>query len=284
MFSWLPAVRTAAFENKAMKIKKFLIRLHWFASDQLGLDLLKFVRAVRGTPQYLADFMQFRRGFSGTMSLLPCLGDRYAEGGSTKNEYFWQDLWVAREIFSQAPVRHVDIGSRIDGFVAHVAAYREIEVFDIRPVTTEIPGVVFKQADLTSSASLASYTPSGVGYCDSLSCLHALEHFGLGRYGDPIDPKGYERGIANMARLVQPSGLFYLSTPIGQHRVEFNANWVFDPLIVVQHARAQSLELLRLVIVTPEGVQESAVDDESLRVLGRLDYRLGIFTFKKLVA
>jgi len=42
----------------------------------------------------------------------------------------------------------VDIGSRVDGFVAHVASFREIEVFDIRPITTKVPGATFIQADL----------------------------------------------------------------------------------------------------------------------------------------
>lgn len=45
------------------------------------------------------------------------------------------------------------------------------------------PSAKFKQADLVRPVE------GMAGYCDSLSCLHALEHFGLGRYGDPIDPK-----------------------------------------------------------------------------------------------
>jgi len=36
-------------------------------------------------------------------------------------------------------------------------------------------------------------------YCDSLSCLNNLQHFGLGRYGDPIDPSGFERVLSNMS-------------------------------------------------------------------------------------
>ncbi|MBV5330073.1 MAG: DUF268 domain-containing protein, partial [Chlorobium sp.] len=48
-------------------------------------------------------------------------------------------------------------------------------------------------------------------YCDSLSCLHALEHFGLGRYGDPIDPHGYADGLRNMVKILRQGGLFYLS-------------------------------------------------------------------------
>lgn len=93
---------------------------------------------------------------------------------------------VARAIHTAKPVKHVDIGSRVDGFVAHVASFREIEVFDVRPISTAVPGVLFRQADLMDSPSLPADTEGG-GYCDSLSCLHAIEHFGLGRYGDTVD-------------------------------------------------------------------------------------------------
>ena len=75
------------------------------------------------------------------MKFMPCLHDRYEEGGATKSEYFWQDLLVARAIHATMPVKHVDIGSRVDGFVAHVASFREIEVFDVRPISTAVPGV-----------------------------------------------------------------------------------------------------------------------------------------------
>jgi hypothetical protein len=47
---------------------------------------------------------------------------------------------------------------------------------------------------------LTPYGSTPDGYCDSLSCLHALEHFGLGRYGDPIDPRGHEKGITRWRR------------------------------------------------------------------------------------
>ncbi|MSU56529.1 MAG: DUF268 domain-containing protein [Candidatus Taylorbacteria bacterium] len=86
-----------------------------------------------------------------------------------------------------------------DGFVAHVASFRDCEVFDVRPISTKIPGVVFRQADLMNPASLP--TTEGRGYCDSLLCLHAIEHFGLGRYGDPINPLGYQRGITKIVSI-----------------------------------------------------------------------------------
>ena len=215
------------------------------------------------------------------MKFMPCLHDRYEEGGATKSEYFWQDLLVARAIHAAMPVKHVDISSRVDGFVAHVASFREIEVFDVRPISTAVPGMVFRQADLMNPASLP--TTVGGGYCDSLSCLHAIEHFGLGRYGDPVNPQGYQRGIANMAVLLQPGGTFYLSTPIGQERVEFNANWVFDPRSIVRCAEAAGMTLQKLIVITAaNGPQEAAIDTVALADLALPLYQLGLFTFTKI--
>jgi len=259
-----------------MTIKPILIKLHWLLSSQFGLDPQRFLRSLRGLPIYLRDWAAFRKGYAGKIAVMPCLHDRYEEGGASKSEYFWQDLMVARAIHDAKPVKHVDIGSRVDGFVAHIACFREIEVVDVRPISTDVPGVVFHQADLMNPASLPG------GYCDSLSCLHAIEHFGLGRYGDPINPKGYQRGIANMAQLLRPGGTFYLSTPIGQECVEFNANWVFDPRSILRCAEASGMGLKKLTVITPlNGPQEAAIDDAALADLALQRYQLGLFIFTK---
>lgn len=266
-----------------MRYKKLLIRLHSFLSEQLGLDPLKTFAGVRGFPEYVRDLVKFRRGYRGRLILNPYLGDRYKEGGSTKNEYFWQDLLVAQRIFREQPLRHVDVGSRVDGFVAHVASFRHIEVFDIRPVTSDLPGVVFRQADLMSVDAVDAICGASGGYCDSLSCLHAIEHFGLGRYGDPVDPIGYRRGIENLSKLLLPGGRLYLSTPVGSERVEFNANWVFDPNTIVTIANAVGLRLDELTVLDQQGGHETVVRPtaEKLDSLAKEHYRLGIFNFLK---
>ena len=263
-----------------MKIKPILIKIHFVLSSQLGLDLRIFMKSLRGFPLYIRDWVNFRKAYSGSMRFMPCLHDRYEEGGATKSEYFWQDLLVAREIYAAKPTKHVDIGSRVDGFVAHVASFRDCEVFDVRPISTTVPGVMFRQADLMNPTSLPITED---GYCDSLSCLHALEHFGLGRYGDPVDPLGFKRGIANMAKLLKPNGTFYLSTPIGRERVEFNANWVFDPRNIVHSALDVGLILQQLIVITPaNGAKESSVDAKALADLALNNYQLGLFIFGKL--
>jgi len=260
-------------------VRNKLIKLHWILSSQFGFDPKLLLQSVAALPRFLRDWSRFRKGYAGSITMVPCLHDSYERAGAAHSEYFVQDLLVARWIYEANPRRHVDVGSRVDGLVAHVACFREIEVFDVRPMSMSVPGVVFKQANLMEPVESAAVSD---GYCDSLSCLHAIEHFGLGRYGDPIDPLGYERGIANMARLVAPGGRFYLSTPVGRERVEFNANRVFDPRTIIRTAERQGLRVSELTVIGSEGlVERHSLSDESLLQLAKADYNLGVFVFDK---
>lgn len=176
---------------------------------------------------YNRDFNIFKEklGYNSGFPLYknyPCLNDKDKTAGWVKNPYFFQDLYVAKKIFNSRPIKHVDVGSRIDGFVAHVAVFREIEVFDIRPMSTPISNIIFNQTDLTDEANIP------MDYCDSLSCLHALEHFGLGRYGDRIDPDGHLKGFRNITKILKSGGTFYFSVPMGVQRIEFNAHRIFS--------------------------------------------------------
>jgi len=104
-----------------MTLRQTLIKYHQILSGTFGFDPRRLLRSLRGLPRFVRDWRAFRKGYSGPLTWMPCLHDRYEEGGTTKSEYFWQDLLVARWIFAAKPQRHVDIGSRVDGFVAHVA-------------------------------------------------------------------------------------------------------------------------------------------------------------------
>lgn len=257
-------------------MRKVLKKLYWIVSTQLGFDPRRLLRSLRGLPRYLADLARFRAKYSGRLHLQPCLYDWYEEGGTSKSEYFWQDLYVAQRIFQAGPRRHVDVGSRLDGFVAHVASFREVEVFDIRPVSSSIQGVVFKQADLMNPEGLQA------GYCDSLSCLHALEHFGLGRYGDPINVQGHAIGLRNLNKLLAPGGTLYLSVPVGRARVEFNANRVFDPAELQKLAASDGLAVESMVWLEPGNSPRESTDlIPDMQFLASRDYALCIFTFKK---
>ncbi|WP_395742599.1 DUF268 domain-containing protein [Prosthecobacter sp.] len=193
-----------------------------------GVNTRKTAQTARTLPTYFKELKLLRRQLAGATDFpitknIPCLEDRYAEGGTARGHYFHQDLLVARRVFQNNPEKHLDIGSRIDGFVAHVASFRAIDVMDIRPLSNEIPNIHFVQADLMQPMDKALQ-----GSYDSMSCLHALEHFGLGRYGDPIQHDGHLVGLKNMGALLKTGGKFYFSTPIGPQRIEFNAHRVFS--------------------------------------------------------
>jgi SAM-dependent methyltransferase len=193
----------------------------------LGIDVSKMKMFVKGLSSYLKDKKELtqQKGHDTQFpfgSKRPVFEDRFAESGSASGHYFHQDLLVAQKIYENKPVRHVDIGSRTDGFIAHVAVFREIEVFDIREQTSKIKNIVFKQADLMT------LTDSLIDYCDSISALHSIEHFGLGRYGDPIDYNGHLKAIKNITKILKTGGKFYFSVPIGPQRINFNAHRVFS--------------------------------------------------------
>lgn len=185
---------------------------------------------LRGLRAYLRDRRALARAASASGRAgefpfgreLPILAERDEQSGTARGAYFHQDLLVARRIFAANPRRHVDVGSRVDGFVAHLAVFRPVEVIDIRPLDSNIPNIRFLQADV-----MREPPPELRGCCDSLSSLHVIEHFGLGRYGDPVDFLGHENALASLTAMLEPGGTLYLSTPIGPQRIEFNAHRVF---------------------------------------------------------
>jgi hypothetical protein len=276
----MSSVRDSQIERCLSEIMKSQLRtIHWFLSSQLGLDMPRLFRAICVIPSFLLDCTRFARRSKWKMELRPCFHDRSSEAGDVGSEYFLQDLHVASAIFRADPARHLDIGSRVDGFVAHVASFREISVVDVRPITSAIPNIVFRQADLSDDSCLEAL---GKGDWDSVSCLHALEHFGLGRYGDPIDPDAYVQGLENMASLLKPGGVLYLSTPVGRQRVQFNANRIFDPRTILVQANKMGLTVQSLVTI--RGGRMSDLGGVSLAELAEIalwDYGLGIFVFCK---
>jgi len=249
-----------------------------------GIDFARMASAVQDLPRFFVTRRRYRTIVSSSHALfpsgktVPCLGDHKAENGCGRGAYFCQDLWVAQQIFRQAPERHVDVGSRVDGFVAHVAAFRELEVIDIRPLYDPIPNVSFKQADMMGALPEAL-----VGCCDSLSCLHALEHFGLGRYGDPIDPDGWKKGFDNLCALLKPGGRLYLSVPIGPSRVEFNSQRVFAVPVVLE-LLAGRFAMEGFAVIDDRGLLRANVDWEGEAALENCGCTCGcgIFVARKI--
>ena len=215
----------------------------------------------------------FRKKGGVISKYFPILTDFKDSAGNASGHYFHQDLLVAQMIYKSNPLKHLDIGSRIDGFVAHVASFREIEILDIRPLWDSThPSIKYKTLDIMSEVE--------ENLSDSISCLHSIEHFGLGRYGDPIEPNGHRIGFTNLVKMLKPGGTLYISFPIGlSNEVYFNAHRVFHPLEIFTWG-VESLKLKRFDFVDDFGSLKLDVDvfASDLKPV----YGCGIYTFVKI--
>lgn len=173
--------------DKKNKIQKKFRRIKWakkYRQDLKEYQMLNRRERFNYTPQYKR----------------PILGE-WEESAGLLGPYFWQDLWAARLIYQENPKEHYDIGSRIQGFIGHLCSFREnIKLIDVRPLDKKIPGVTFIQDDAKSLKHLANSS------IKSISSLCAIEHFGLGRYGDEIDPEGCFKALSEMERVLCKGG------------------------------------------------------------------------------
>lgn len=210
--------------NKSLKL---VLKNFEFFFSVIGINI-HTVLSLKNLFRYIKEYLILKKQLKDNGvkikfgKFIPVLTDFNDTAGVAKGHYFHQDLHVSQLIFKSNPVTHIDVGSRIDGFVTNVASFREIKIIDIRPLVSNSKNIEFLQADLMN------FDNSLENICDSLSCLHVIEHFGLGRYNDPIDAQGHEKGFDNLTKLLKPNGKLYFSIPIGPERIEFNAHRVFE--------------------------------------------------------
>lgn len=166
-------------------------------------------------------------------SLFPCLGD---DGGVTPVDptYFYQDSWAFERILKALPERHVDVGSH-HKFVSLLSRAVPVTMIDIRPLPLRLEGLDFMEGSILA-------LPFEDGSVGSLSCLSVVEHIGLGRYGDGLDPRGTEKAVAELARVLAPGGRLYLSLPVAERSgIRYNAHRILSRDYLLQLARPLEL-------------------------------------------
>ena len=251
-------------------------RVYSFCRNVFGVDPRGELKRVRNLPRFLRTLAEYRGAHSGgpfpitVADLYPVLVDFDADAGQASGHYFFQDLWAARKIFERRPDRHIDIGSRLDGFVAHLLTFMPVTAVDVRPLTSSVPGLDFVQADATNLDGFADKS------VDSVSSLHALEHFGLGRYGDPIDPDGWRKAMLSLCRVLRPGGRLYLSVPVGRERLCFNAHRVFSPQRILD-----ILDALELVSFSAVGDSGQLLNEIAPNLVAGEEYACGLFEFTR---
>ena len=227
--------------------------------------------SLRYLPRFLADLFAFRHQ-AGSWTVrasdtYPCLADRLPTTPFDPH-YFYQGNWLARRLAEARPRQHVDIGSSVLT-IGVLSAHVPTIFVDYRPL-------MVRQSGLSCVAADINLLPFADGSVTSLSCLHVIEHIGLGRYGDPINVKGASLAAAELQRLIGEGGALYLSAPIGRERVCFNAHRVFAPGTIL--SLFPQLRLTNFSYVSDDGTLR---ENASLAQVPPLEYGCGLFEFRR---
>ncbi len=168
-----------------------------------------------------------------SMVITPYIRDKTAET-PIDVVYFYQDAWAFERIVHNAPPWHIDVGSH-HKFVALLSKVVPVTMVDIRPLPVPLESLEFKEGSILDMPYETDSVPS-------ISSICVVEHIGLGRYGDPLDPNGSAAAFNELKRILAPGGRLYISVPVGdENTTYFNAARVFrldhliamlDPLVV----------------------------------------------------
>ena len=199
----------------------------------------------------------------------PCLNDRTANTAFDRH-YVYHTAWAARVLAQTKPVQHVDIGSYLY-FATLVSAFVPIRFYDYRPAKVVLPGLETGFADLHE-------LPFEDGAVASLSCMHVVEHVGLGRYGDPLAPNGDLKAMRELVRVLTPGGDLLFVVPVGQPKVMFNAHRIYGYDQVIE--AFEGLQLAEFTLIQQQGT-EPPIQGATEEQVAAERYGCGCFWFSK---
>lgn len=252
--------------------------------NSIGFDPIKFINSLRGLIRYSKNYFLLKKSIKtynfnnqkSSISLfgfpLPVLNEFNSSAGNSSGDYFHQDLLIANFIFKNKPIVHLDIGSRVDGFITHLLSFEQKTILgDIRPLEISNPNLSFVFIDLTQKLD-SNHSKK----YQSISCLHAIEHMGLGRYGDPINAYGHYVAISNLSKLVAEDGNLYLSFPIGKKsRIVYNAHRIISLSECKQIFRVNKLSVKSFSYVDDKGSLVRIINNENIDWENSYNLRVG---------
>ena len=161
------------------------------------------------------------RGFLCTKSTLaPRLTDATAITGYD-NDYLGHAAWATRAIQAINPDFHTDFASNLY-FVAMLSAFVPTKFYDYRPPSLNFTNL---EVDFVNMTNMPFHDAS----LPCVSSLSVIEHIGLGRYGDQLDPDGDLKAINEIKRITQKAGSVLINVPIGKSPlIAFNAHRIYS--------------------------------------------------------
>jgi len=235
-------------------------------------DPLWFIYGVYGYFWFIKDVIAFKAGFPKekvlTGNLFPMLHDK-KKITPIDAHYFYQQIWCFDQIRKNTPPdQHVDIGSSYE-LCGYVSLLVKTLFVDLRPISASLKNLSVVKGNLLN-------LPFPDNSLRSMSCLHVVEHIGLGRYGDAINPKGSELACRELARVLAPGGRLYLSLPIGKERLCFNAHRVHSPQTILRYF--EGLKLVSFNAVDDDGHYKENIEPSAC---SNAVYGCGMFMFEK---
>jgi SAM-dependent methyltransferase len=230
-------------------------------------------------PKFLAQFWSFarmskaRKDFKPPSSgdLFPKLGEATAQTGFD-HHYIYHPAWAARIVAKTKPPVHVDISSTLH-FCSMLSAFVPVKFYDYRPAKLELDNLESGRADLTKMPFLDNSIAS-------LSCMHTVEHVGLGRYGDPLDANGDLKAVAELKRVTARGGNLLFVVPTGRPKVMFNAHRIYSYRQIINYF--DGFVLKNFALVTDDGQGRDFIENASEQEANRQIYGCGCYWFQKL--
>lgn len=221
------------FRERFNKIALIAVPYRLFVTLQNGFGFnLRFVAGLRAVAVFLVDFLKYIRNNNNpyiavrSLYMTPCLLDRTVVT-PLEPTYFYQDTWAAGKIFRLNPGHHYDVGSSVMT-VGIISQFVPTTMIDIRSIELKLKNLSFQEGSIVNLPFLDNSI-------ESLSSLCVVEHIGLGRYGDPVDPWGSEKASRELVRVLALGGTLLVSVPIDSDcRVYFNAHRAFTPEYVLE--------------------------------------------------
>lgn len=236
-------------------------------------QLIKFVFFVREYISFKKLTLENENRFPALSwhERMPCLDDKNRNTPFDKH-YIYHPAWAARVLAKNKPSRHVDISSSLS-FSTIVSAFIQVDFYDYRPALIGLDNLRSNYGDLMR-------LPFSDGELQSVSCMHVIEHVGLGRYGDPQDIDGDVKALSELKRIIKPGGDLLLVVPVGMPKIVFNAHRIYTYKQIIDYF--SGYELKDFSLITDSGSTEGIIKNASPELVGQQQYGCGCFWFRKI--
>jgi SAM-dependent methyltransferase len=229
-------------------------------------------------PNFLNEYVLFESLTSQTkqrfelklVDIYPCLEDKTSIT-SFDAHYIYHTAWAARIIKKINPTKHFDISSFLY-FSTILSAFVPVSFFDFRPANIKLPDLEMGKEDICN----LSFEKNSIS---CLSCMHVIEHIGLGRYGDKLDYDGDLYAIRELKRVIKSGGNLLIAVPVGQPKIRFNAHRIYSYDQIISYF--EELKLKEFTLIPDNANETGMIINAEKNLADAQDYGCGCFWFQK---